>query len=154
MIKKLIILALSLISFEVYSQKEGEIIYLVCKGNEKWIGHYKNPTSEHDIEVEFQLNFNPKAKTITGATRLLAIGCFPTEEIDVVKSNCNCVVDENYIECKSIGYNKDKQSYHEDEFFVDRRTAKMTTNRQWYSRGKLWVSNYGRISCRKTERKF
>jgi hypothetical protein len=153
--KKLSSILLIFFCISSFAQQDSEITYLSCTGTENATSFYKNPKGEtQDISTDFTLNFNAQQKKVTGGTRMLALGCFPTEDIDLAKSTCDCRITEEVIECKSIGYMTKTKLVHEDEFSVNRRTAGMTTFRTWVSDGKVKLIYFGQHKCKKIAKKF
>jgi hypothetical protein len=82
--KKLSSILLIFFCISSFAQQDSEITYLSCTGTENATSFYKNPKGEtQDISTDFTLNFNAQQKKVTGGTRMLALGCFPTEDIDL-----------------------------------------------------------------------
>jgi hypothetical protein len=153
---KYLLIVLLFFNFNCFAQQNSQITYLSCTGSEQWTSYWKNPKGDKEtIDIDFTLNFNSVSKKITGGTRLLALGCFPTENIDQAKSTCDCKITDEMIDCKSTSYEKNSTgSIREHEFSVNRRTASMTTYRQLLLDGKIKNLVFGNLQCKKVDKQF
>ena len=138
------------------AQQNTGLTHLSCTGSESWTSHWKNEKGDKEtVSVDFTLFFNSTTKKVSGGTSLLAQGCFISETIDKAKSTCDCKITDEMIECKSKGYRTDSTSaIHQDEFSINRRTATMSTFRQWFVDGKIKQVVFGNLQCTKAEKKF
>ena len=138
----------------VYAIEDPYDTHLACNGTEEWTTYWKKEKGEKVIvNTEYVLDFNDVTKKVTKATRKIALGCFPTESIDMKRSTCTCNVTNELVECKSVGYFGIK-SIHEDEFSINRRTGVMTNFRKMTFEGKIKSLEFGENKCKKIDRKF
>jgi hypothetical protein len=77
--------------------------------------------------LEVDITFDSKTNRIIGFTPLLAEGCFQSDGPTSSKSSCKCTIDDEILQCKSIGYRSDTGWKNEASFFVNRWTGKMST---------------------------
>ncbi len=136
------------------SQTTPEIIHLECTGSEQWTSYWKKKPEEKSVSVDFVVNFSPKNRIITGATAYLARGCSMLSFVDSSKSVCDCVVNDQVVQCNSAAYDKDLKSVYKDEFSIDRITGKMITNRSLTFNGEIKSLEFGRIQCERVTQKF
>jgi len=150
------LLILFSLSASSYAQKNAGLNYLSCTGSESWTSYFKNEKGDKEtVSVDFTLSFNSTSKKVTSGTSILAQGCFTNEYIEQKKSTCNCKITEEMIECKSTSYiPHPHNAIHQDEFSIDRRTATMSTFRQWLGDGKIKRIVFGNLQCKKVEKKF
>jgi hypothetical protein len=138
------------------AQQNTGLTHLSCTGSESWTSYWKNEKGdEKTVSVDFTLFFNSTAQKVSSGTSLLAQGCFISEIIEKTKSTCDCKITDELIECKSKGYRKDSSNaIHLDEFSINRRTATMSTFRQWLVDTKIKQVVFGNLQCIKVEKKF
>ena len=153
-INRLVLLAINLIFTNAYAIDDPYVTHLACSGTEEWTSYWKKEKGEKVIvSTDYVLDFNDVTKKVTKATRKIALGCFPTETIDMKRSTCACNVSDGTVECKSVGYDGTKV-IHEDEFSINRRTGIMINLRKMSFEGKIKSLEFGENKCKKIERKF